>query len=433
MLAVAYLALSLGLVLPTVTALVQHRIPSSLAAYLLGLAVFYSIPFLTRGIAPFQGSYTAYESSLVALVSFCAVLLSVYVIVHLAIGRHQQETNARPQSSVGRRLLSLLRIVLLSVGPMMILGTLIIKNGAGNILSAFLTHGNDAVRAYLSTVGPLVILLYPVNGALIYLVAHYRKARPGFLVAVLTGLIWMATVFLTGERHMVVLVLALVGLLAVTEKRWLKVILVGFLIVTFALGYTALFKSSARAGVSSMGTVRYVWSHSIDRLWTLAWLFDGASPSMTSSAIMPALEGWKHAALAYIPRSLFPGKGYDTTQYLALAAARSIGVAPGGSWVGEIGWGIAVGGPIEGLLNFGYLGVILEALAWGVLLAVLDARQARRTDPALKSLLFLIVILSTQTTAFTQVTLFASTILGYLVVRSYFEGRSGKEAVRWLG
>lgn len=426
------MVLALALLVPTARVLFRGSIPTAFSGYLLGISASYLFPFLTRHVSLYESNPRGYTAALVIVFMYVFYVSVAYGITPSPARRkrraHQDDGGPHP----GRNWRTMISTVLILLAPFGLGFYLHRHVGIDRIVQELYWYGSAALREYLAGAGPLAFLVYPLNGLFIYRLARGWKSGWNVLLTLLVTAVWVFTAVISGEIGVAVLVACVMMVLACANQRVVAAVVLGVLISVSLVGYIVLLGTDPGLIQAAISSIVKVWTRSVDKLWSLAWVADNGGVTLLDSAVMPPADGWKYGVLAYVPESALPEKGHDTAYYVFPRSRLLVDEFSAGEAARDAGGEMSVGGPVESVLNLGYFGLLLEGLLWGVILSLGDSWVRARDDQVLGALLFVLSASAPGTSLFTHMTLFALSVLGYVLVSEKAAPARASHEEDWL-
>lgn len=412
----AYVLLAVVLLIPAGRCLFQGSIPTAFSGYLLGISASYLFPFITRHLSLYESNPRGYTAALVTVLMYTFYVSVAYGITPSPARRkrraHQDDSGKQPERN-WRAIISTVLILLAPFGLTLYLHGQV---GIDRIVQDLYWYGSAAFREYLAGAGPLRFLIYPLNGLVVFRLARGWKSGWNVLLTLLVSALWVFIAALGAEIGIVLLVASVMMLLACANQRVVALIVLGVLISSSVIAYMVLVRTNPDLVQAATSSLVNLWARSVDKLWSLAWVADHGDVTLLDSAVMPPADGWKYALLAYVPESAFPEKGHDTGYYVSLHSRLDVEAFSAEEPLPKAAAEFSVGGPVESVLNLAYLGLLLQGLFWGALLSLCDSWVRARGDQVLGALLFVLSVAAPATSLFTHVTVFALSVVGYVMV-----------------
>lgn len=411
-----YVILAVALLIPAGRALFRSSIPTVFSGYLLGISASYLLPFLTRHASLYESNPRGYTAALVTVLMYVFYVSVAYGITPSPVRRKRDARQDERAHQSGRNWTAVISTVLILLAPFGLAFYLHWQVGIDRIIQDLYWYGSAAFREYLAGAGPLAFLIYPLNGLVVYRFVRGWKSGWNVLLTVLVSAMWVFVAVLGGGIGIALLVASVMMVLACANQRVVAGVILGVLISASVIGYIVLVRTDPGLVQTAISSLVNLWTRSVDKLWSLAWVADNGGVTLLDSAVMPPADGWKYALLAYVPESVLPEKGHDTAHYVSLRSELDVEASSAGEAREKGGVGFSVGGPVESVLNLGYLGLLLQGLFWGALLSLCDSWVRARGDQVLGALLFVLSAAAPATSLFTHVTVFALSIVGYAMV-----------------
>ncbi len=259
---------------------------------------------------------------------------------------------------------------------------------ASSVLTTGSTEGPvtaDAVRSGLSSLGPFVIFLQVPLGLFVhYWCRRWQRLRPSRVLALSAVAAAAALTAVARGQRTDLLLLFLLPLIAFSRRRerlWpLFAGAVGA--VGFAGWYGMQYKRQYAQESGAIGSLQQLLSGDLDRNWTL-WAAIEESPLIGTVILPKAGDGFIYTAGALLPRSFVPFKGYSSETWFTFFFAPRLGIDPGAPGPAEINWGFVFGATVDGIVNFGLVGVLIAAIAHALVLRRLQSLCGR--SPAVYS------------------------------------------------
>lgn len=178
---------------------------------------------------------------------------------------------------------------------------------------------------------------------------------------------------LIGQRSALVAPLVLIALNyynCAASPKAKRVLAITFVVTAgVILGYTLRYKVGAW-GNTMQTLFRNIWNRDFDTLWTFSAVLDRVS---IADQILPYPgAGYINALLAFLPRRLFPMKGYRDATWFTVWLGAYQGIPLGASTLEEMSWAYKFSYATELMINFGVLGVVALSPCYGLLLAWAD-------------------------------------------------------------
>jgi len=348
---------------------------SIIDSFLLGFVLTQCLPYILLFSEAFEISAEPVNRACceLSLLIICISVLEVITFYHL--GNHVKVRRLRV--SGGTRIFS--RVIYVICWLLSIIYALICSKELLTVASTTASLSNMTFRGSISKLGSLVILGSVQLGVL--LVAFEDVVRKGrltfqFIVAFVLGVpCWI----LSGQRSALVAPVVLLVLNNYRYKRTRRsqrmVIIGAILAGGVVLAYTLTLKVGDW-GSTILTAIRNVLVRDFDTLWTVSILLEY---EVGSGLVLPYPgSGYVNALLAFLPRSLFPAKGYRDTLWFTMWAAGLKGVPLGASTIGQMSWGYKISYVTELMLNFGAFGVFAMSPLYGLLLAYLEGLSTRK-------------------------------------------------------
>lgn len=412
----AYVLLAIVLLIPAGRCLFQGSIPTAFSGYLLGISASYLFPFITRHLSLYEGNPRGYTAALVTVLMYTFYVSVAYGITPSPARRKRRALQDDGEQQPDRNWRAIISTALILLAPFRLALYLHGQVGIDRIVQDLYWYGSAAFREYLARAGPLRFLIYPLNGLVVFRLARGWKSGWNVLLTLLVSALWVFMAALGAEIGIVLLVASVMMLLACANQRVVALIVLGVLISSSVIAYMLLVRTNPDLVQAAISSLVNLWTRSVDKLWTLAWVADHGDVTLLDSAVMPPADGWKYALLAYVPETAFPEKGHDTGYYVFLHSRLHVEAFSAEERLPKAAAEFSVGGPVESVLNLGYLGLLLQGLFWGALLSLCDSWVRARSDQVLGALLFVLSVAAPATSLFTHVTVFALSIVGYVMV-----------------
>ncbi|MFJ8526934.1 O-antigen polysaccharide polymerase Wzy [Bacillus sp. NPDC094106] len=357
----------------------QKQIFSMLDWSNIGIFIFFIFPYFLGRMGIFEFKYNPSNEEVVYQGIGLVFLFVIFTYIGYYSSRVVTKKIANSVSRIRFNLNFLKKVIIIGVFLALFLIVNILNSiGLSNM------DNNYILREKLSSFGPLVILLQIPLGVSVYfwgeLIKH--KTKVNLLNAVFFMICATVIAFIRGQRTDLILIFLLPLIVLYAYKNTLKPLILGITCAFFfAILYATIFKSSYQLeGVTTFSDgIATFLNGDIDRNWTL-WL-TLENTDFISSNILPYYgSGYIYTFFAYIPRFLAPFKGYSTESWFTFLLASNVGDNAGAVSISDLSWGYAFGGIVEGILNFGIVGILFVGYFYGIAIRMLNTIVENKVD-----------------------------------------------------
>ncbi|HDR3900847.1 TPA: O-antigen polysaccharide polymerase Wzy [Bacillus cereus] len=337
----------------------------------IGVFLFYILPYFLGRFGMFDFKYNPNDD----LILFKGILIILIFLLLTCIGYYSSERSIQlvcnnfSKVSINMRVIKI--GILISVAIIMFLVIkMLAQIGLSNITN------NYILRQQLSKFGFFVIFLQLPLGLSAYSWAKFiqRKSTKVLFLALTFTICAAVIAFIRGQRTDLILIFLIPLIALYAYRKSIKPLVIGVLFsMIFAIVYAINFKSSYLiGGVDSFKEgIFSFFRGDIDRNWTL-WLAI-ENTGFASTEILPFYgSGYIYTLFAYIPRSIATFKGYSAESWFTFLLSSQVGDNAGVVDISQLSWGYAFGGIVEGIVNFGVVGVIFVGYFYGVLIRLLN-------------------------------------------------------------
>ncbi|MBM7610252.1 hypothetical protein JOD29_003531 [Lysinibacillus composti] len=336
--------------------------------YLLGQALFFSIPYIVVTILNLDFKY--YQSDEIVLLGWLLIITS-NVLVFLSykvFPIYLPKVISKSNSNFNKAALFI--IYGLVVFSFLFALFNIIDIGISNI------SANHVLRQRLSILGPFaIILMLPLGVSTYYWIRIIDGEKTSFIKykALIFSIMALIVSFFRGQRTDLILLFLFPLLYIFYKKRKLGLLIGSFVgLIVFSAAYATLFKTSIQyldLGLSDV--ILRVITGDIDRNWTY-WMAIDQSRVTSNSIMSIPFGGYIYTILTFIPRSIFEFKGYSTETWFVFFMGNNFESDWFVSSLSDVNWGITLGGITESIINGGYIGIILFSIIMGYMLKVMQ-------------------------------------------------------------
>ncbi|WP_217558271.1 hypothetical protein [Paenibacillus sp. GbtcB18] len=233
---------------------------------------------------------------------------------------------------------------------------------------------NMQLRDLLFDLGPYAVLLQIPTGLALYFTYQAVRHKRNIFPAIFFMVVALMTSFIRGERTDLVFIALFPFLARYFVQKSSKPFVTGTVVILVILTlYSQNFKVTHVNEKSSLSeTMVEVLSTDFDRNWVTWAAVDNTE--FTHSKLLPYPgSGYVYTALAYVPRSIAPFKGYSAPTWFTWNISPTLGYRIVGTHdVGAMKSAYAFGYQVESILNFGYPGLLVVSVLVGLLIRFLQ-------------------------------------------------------------
>lgn len=236
---------------------------------------------------------------------------------------------------------------------------------------------NHVLRQRIEILGPFaIILMIPIGVSTFHTISYFenKKNQMNFYYALIFFFMAIIVAFFRGQRTDLILIFLLPMLYFFYKNKNVIMVLTFFLFsLAFSGIYAIFFKTNLQyLQLSFLDSIRTIITVDLDRNWTF-WTSLSQSNMFSNNIMSNSYEGYLYTLTTFIPRTIFEMKGYSTETWFVSYMGDFYVNEWNVFFLDEIKWGITLSIISEGLINGGFLGLLISSFIIGVTIKIFDS------------------------------------------------------------